>query len=591
MLSGELQRVAYYLPNPFHDLEENCESFSSHDVELIFSFLRKNKVIMRSLNYSLCDRPNMPRKVAFVRNMVERNDFLLQSYDYARNLRQQIVQSCEALGEGGVDLIFVKSNNDFPLDSDNFDVLVREQHLASAKAILEKRGFKELKRVREPFKWLYRRVSGGCPISLHLHTKLGWEGVEFLNKEEVWNERRLVMVDGIRLGFPSSEHHLLMTAAHAFFENQSFRLSDLMYAVEAVRGEPIDWCQVLEWCSRDHWLRAFVIFLQLAKGIYGECYHERFAGNGDETIAEILAPHESRQSATLLKRFGQTKDLPLKIPVGTVGFSFIRKVALMPNQSLIQKSRALGSASRGYIKRRLPLRRESPTLLICFSGHDGTGKTSHALRLRDDLTGRIHAINDPLVEKTFRIKYVWSRGIGSTFEPVMQAIRWVFLGSRNPDGDLHFQTNREYQERRTALARTEPTRTLWAYLRLADELLVLAKVRGYMLLRQMVICDRYIYDVIVDVECGLKKNLSPTTKRIVRYLSPDPSLVFVMDLEPTETVRRRKDSDRALIECSRQNYKNQCRQMKKWTLIDATTDFEVNHKQIVSLVLNALFIS
>jgi len=87
-----------------------------------------------------------------------------------------------------------------PLDSDNFDLLVRPQDLPRIDEVLRANGYMEVD--REGYKVLYRKLAHGDDhIALHLHTKVAWYGIEFLDSTRIWESYVKKKVDGVIMGF------------------------------------------------------------------------------------------------------------------------------------------------------------------------------------------------------------------------------------------------------------------------------------------------------------------------------------------------------------------------------------------------------
>jgi thymidylate kinase len=557
----------------------------------IYTFLRRNRAILRALNNGSSVGPRWRPKRRFVEQAVSQNQYFAQSDRFAHALRRKISQVSERMRLIGVDMVFVKAANDFPLDSHNFDVLVRPEDLVDANDMLESLGFTELRHVREPFKWLYRRVDSDFPISIHIHTGLGWEGVGFLDASDVWNMRReVVLAEGLRVAFPSAEHHILMTAAHAFFENQCLKLCDLIYMAEAAQCESrINWDDIAEWCARDHWLQTLSMFLELADHVYNKFYGRTLVDKGTfGLLTERKSAYLTRERNRLVRGFDKDMDLPMKFHVACVARSFISKVFRTSGKSRRERIATISSASRGYVKRRVPLAAGLRPRLVCFSGQDGTGKTRHARYLSERLVDLIHTMNDEMLEKGFKVRYVWSRGAGSSsvgrsmMEPLLRFARRLLLRS-----DL--RGLRELALRREKLLKTEPARTLWACAVLTDELLqLLLKIRLPSTAGEVVICDRYVYDAVVDVECELGVKLGVVRNAIER-LAGRPQLTFVLDAEPTDIMRRRIGSERTVVECKRRSYLRYLT-LEGSALINTAKDFGDNEEVILSRVLRSLLL-
>jgi thymidylate kinase len=544
---------------------------------------------MRTLNYSLSRRQVRPEKANFIDDIVARDNDFAATYDFAKRLRQKILHVSTEFARNNIDVIFIKAFSDFPLDSDNFDILVKGEQRENAISVLMSQGFRELTRCREmtcygePFKWLFRRVDSDFPVSVHIHTGIGWEGVEFVAPEHVWERHRLEPIEGLDIGFPSAEHHILITTAHAFFENRSLRLSDLMYMSESLgQPEPIDWDYIGNWCLKDHWLKPFITFLYMVEDVHKSLYGESLLCAQRPKIFDVR-PFRNFENVSLAPRFDVQQELPIKIPTIRAIIPFADKVLRTSGSDWKEKARTIWSAGRSYVNRRLPFKRELPARLICFSGQDGTGKTTHAKCLRAELAKKIRLLNDPLVERDFDAKYVWSRATGFNFEPLMQVARMLLLGNRSPRPG-------KYATKRERLLKREPIRSLWAYAMLIDEILHLEKVRIALLNNQIVICDRYIYDTFVDIECELGKSLSTTAKRVVKGSVPTPALTFLMDADSTYLAERRRHSNLDQIESRRRSYAQYLR-ADDCFLIDTKNDFEFNRDQITSRALHTLMMA
>jgi thymidylate kinase len=555
-------------------------TLTDSDLHQIYRFLRSNKVILRTLNYVISERHVPSEKKEFIHDAVARDRDFAATYDFAQRLRRKILHVSQEFSDNKVDIVFIKAFSDFPLDSGNFDILVKEQRLDAAISTLLKQGFRELVSDREPFKWLFRRVDSDLPISVHLHTHIGWENVEFVNADHVWQRYRMEPIEGLNVGFPCAEHHALITASHAFFENRLFALSDLMYMSESLaHTESMDWEYIRGWCLKDNWLKAFGTMLYTANQVHQSLYGQGLLSPQLRlTLEASILPVPA--NGMLTRRFDCAPELPIQIPTVPAILSFVDKVLRTSNIDFAQKVGRICSAGYSYVKRRMPLSRELPARLICFSGQDGTGKTTHAQALSAELTQKIRLLNDPLIERDFRVKYVWSRGIGASFEPLMQFVRMLLLGSRSPRAG-------KYATRRDMFLTTEPIRTLWAYARLLDEVLLLQRVRISLLTNQVVVCDRYVYDALVDVECGLGKSISAAKKRVVEASVPTPAVTFLLDANPAEIAERRKDLKPEQLESCRENYR-QYLQRNCCFLIDTRNDIQLNKDEITSTVFRSM---
>lgn len=578
----ELDRLcvwASFLAHPHLNMPKENITLKQHEIDAIYSFLQDNKVILRTLNCSLSSKPYSLEKRRLVKKLIERHESFAEAYEFALLLKQQILEIVKTLRDNGVEIIFIKSLTEIPFDSNNFDVLIKKQSIANAKRILEDLGFTELEMLREygwegpPHKFLYRQLYNGIVMSIHLHTEVAWEGVKFVDENNLWNKSWEEKIDGVKSGFPSVENHLLITIAHAFFENKCFKLSDLMYMVEDFRyGSEIDWDYIVDCTIKGGWFEPFYAILHLANHIHESLFERKLVE--EDIFRELAQKGRLRRASSLEKQlidlFNKGRTLPLKIPNNRIIMAFIKKVFATPHFSFIEKSRKIFSTSVSYVKRRL--KREIPASLVCFSGQDGTGKTKHSSLLQNELT-----------QRNIRSDYVWSRGIGFSIEPFLRMGRLLLIGSK-------LSQSSEYVSKRRILLEREPIRTLWTYAMLADKILLLFfKVRIPLLLGRVVICDRYILDIFSDVKCEMGKDVSWVIKEGVKKLAPKPRIHFVLDAKPEEIMKRKKDLNPELVKCKRRHYLLYSHR-ERLAIIDTDRSLEQTREEILTSFMKARYL-
>src|SRR5205823_442021 len=78
----------------------------------------------------------------------------------------------------------------FPYTSDNIDVLVRPAQGPTAREVLRRLGYVELRNIEEPHKFLFRKFHGGrCVSAIHVHEEVAWL-VGFLDDDALWERAR-----------------------------------------------------------------------------------------------------------------------------------------------------------------------------------------------------------------------------------------------------------------------------------------------------------------------------------------------------------------------------------------------------------------
>jgi len=172
--------------------------------------------------------------------------------------------------------------------------------------------------------------------------------------------------------------------------------------------------------------------------------------------------------------------------------------------------------------------REYRMEIICLTGIDGTGKTTCATALAEALS-----------ERGLSVGYVWLR-----WEPFL--LRWV--GSRlkktckieNAAGDGFEKADHVKKK----LSRNRVFCFLWMVGSLFDYWLtkrfVLLKYRKC----DVLVCDRYVYDYVVDLAANLGWSTAQMTSFLERWVLkffPKPKLTVHLTLAPDIAAERKSD--------------------------------------------------
>lgn len=136
--------------------------------------------------------------------------------------------------------------------------------------------------------------------------------------------------------------------------------------------------------------------------------------------------------------------------------------------------------------------------IICFTGMDGSGKTTLAMSLIEELKKR-----------GIPSKYVWCRWFPGLADPFHFIIRKT-LG----------YTENQYRF-------FKPLKTIYECLLIVDYTMWLfLKVR--MAVRYVLIIDRYVYDALADLYF-LKFNVSSLFGKLFIAMNPKPNITFLID--------------------------------------------------------------
>jgi len=159
--------------------------------------------------------------------------------------------------------------------------------------------------------------------------------------------------------------------------------------------------------------------------------------------------------------------------------------------------------------------------LICFTGVDGSGKTTHAKSLVKFLSN-----------KGFRCSYVWGAS-----RPVLA---YAFFGVTRMLGYWIKTKRNAYTDPLELAPRKVANRlgSVWQGLLFMDfQLKTLFKIRLPLVLGRTVVCDRYFYDMLMELQLsGLS---SDKYAKLLSETLPQPLVTFMPDASENVTAQRR----------------------------------------------------
>ena len=164
---------------------------------------------------------------------------------------------------------------------------------------------------------------------------------------------------------------------------------------------------------------------------------------------------------------------------------------------------------------------------ICFTGIDGSGKSTLARLLTSTLR-----------RNGVKSKFVYCRYQPMFARPLLSTARSLFLHGETP-----FKNYDRYVNVRKSAFSNGAASKAYEYVMLFDYVLqVLMKVRFSLVRGKTIVCDRYVYDTIINDMTDSRS--SP--ERIQRLLNqlflilPKPDVAFLVDI-PEEIAYKRKD--------------------------------------------------
>jgi len=210
-------------------------------------------------------------------------------------------------------------------------------------------------------------------------------------------------------------------------------------------------------------------------------------------------------------------------------------------------------------------------VLVCFFGIDGSGKTTLAKSLIEDLkTNKIES------------KYLWwLEAENSIFR---RFLRFIFPNT---------EKNKEIDNTKVLkIFKKFPLLSLtYQYLVIFDHLIqAIFKIRIPLILGKNIICDRYIYDVIISfsIEFEYSKNKFKNILNNFYNLFPKPNLAFLIDI-PEEIALKRKDDSPSInhLKTERVIYTDLAKKYRM-IILDGSKDLTKLKSKILNKVLKFL---
>lgn len=475
---------------------------------------------------------SLPQSAATAR-LLERAvvvEALRRESDRFARLRAEFEVVRAAWREEGIEAILVKAGAgvpSFPHLSGNVDAYVPPEAAEVADAVLCRHGFVELPLLREPNKFLYKRFRHGDEAcAIHLHLRVEW-CASFLREDLMWSRRR-VAPDDSRLLIPSPEDALLITLAHALYENKRLALGDLFKVGRCLRGPEFDWQYVWAVAESKGW----------GTGLAHALLFYRFLACSLAHLTELPEPEVTRCRRRLAgprRLWARRKpSQPNRLPF-PVGFFFSKTLffgKVLGDSGEPWRERLRGAVYHLLSGTRLKLRLEARRhFLVAFSGIDGSGKTSLA-----------RSVQRALRQCGIRTRCVWHRAGSSGLSRVLIAGGKLLVATRAPGVRAEVEAPAAREARRVELLRHPLVRALWQWLVLLELTWTYArKVRLPLILGKVVLCDRYTADAVADLGSRLGGEAPADTlpARLLRALNPTPDVAIYVCVPP-EVARRRQ---------------------------------------------------
>lgn len=174
-----------------------------------------------------------------------------------------------------------------------------------------------------------------------------------------------------------------------------------------------------------------------------------------------------------------------------------------------------------------------PPALVVIAGIDGSGKTTQAKLLVEALERR-----------GYRARYLWNRWEPRLLAPASAAVRLVKGGRGATAGPAKRDTGEQLGLKRR-LMRNRVLAWIWLRLAFVDyRLQAHRRLRDALASADVVVCDRYVYDFLVDQATNLGGDIGDLQRvfrqpETGRFLRPAVAVVIVVD--PVRCRERKED--------------------------------------------------
>jgi thymidylate kinase len=175
-----------------------------------------------------------------------------------------------------------------------------------------------------------------------------------------------------------------------------------------------------------------------------------------------------------------------------------------------------------------------PALLICFTGIDGSGKTTQA-----------KLVDHWLASLGFRSIYIWSRGEVQTIRNILLFLGRKALGTSSREINNNITNYQIYQTRKSKLMRHPFVRWIWSAMTCVEHIIQInADIQRKIRAGWIVVCDRYMWDSNIDLAVLNNKDPAWLSGQLNIFLSrfiPKPTITFFIDIPPEEALQRKDD--------------------------------------------------
>ncbi len=228
----------------------------------------------------------------------------------------------DVMKESGIDYLLIKTYKILPYITKDIDILVKKDDLSDVKKIITKNGgsdYEFSKSNQFIFKILHKTEDtfGGKGLLIDVYHDFSWIRIPCMDESFLWNNKRKVNINGIKVFIPNIEADILTFFAHSIFWHGYIPLLDYIYLQRLLDKKPN--MKLMErkienygWRNGFRWL---INFLQ-------KSYHD--AINDDkQLILPILIPMNvinNSYKGYIQKSANKLKGMDKLLVFGDIGF-------------------------------------------------------------------------------------------------------------------------------------------------------------------------------------------------------------------------------------------------------------------------------
>jgi len=421
--------------------------------------------------------------------------------------------------------ILANSYGNLPYLEDGLDIIVDKANLIEIHQILRQLGFVEISHAREPYKFPYvKYYSEKSRFLLNIFLTMASEA-QFLDSRTIWKNSPKNVIDGIAFHTFCPETSILFHLAQSVYLHRCFTLPETILLLENLNKINGNWGSIKDVAEQHGWPDGFY------SGVYTVAkIEEKIYGTESVIDANLLRTADQNCSGAwkkfVQKRTKRNFQLPLRLKENLCkSFYFKKYLADFPPP---RKILGLAKYYLGKIGAALP--RRSKPFVISFSGIEGSGKTSCAACLKNVLTScgvNVHIYaNRSGREKILRLITKRRRALVEE--------RQKSYGQKEDPTPINARILQEQSFAKKLRAFFNFISLNFAYL----FRIWLPLVRG-----KVVICDRYVYDSLVDIASLFDRSdfQKGIINKMLLGLWPKPDISFFCDV-PIETARERVEN-------------------------------------------------